>query len=153
MSKLENYLRESGRLTYSNVGVSMLPLLRQGRDLLTVEAKGPARCKAGDVVLFRRPNGQLILHRIVAVRAADYVLRGDNCTGDEAGVTEEQILGVMTGFVRGGREHRVTDPGYRLYTQLILRTARLRIPLMKAMRRLRRKLRKNIINKEAAPRS
>ncbi|MBR2730796.1 MAG: S24/S26 family peptidase [Clostridia bacterium] len=139
---LEDYLRENGTLTYSNVGVSMLPLLRQGRDLLTLQAKTQARCAIGDVVLFRRASGQLVLHRIVAVRAQDYVLRGDNCTGDEPGVTDTQILGVMTGYVRGGRTRSVTDPAYRFYTRMILRTAKLRIPIRKALRRLKRRLRK-----------
>ena len=40
----EEYLDRNGSLTYSNLGVSMLPLLRQGRDLFTVEKKGPERC-------------------------------------------------------------------------------------------------------------
>ncbi|MBR4727389.1 MAG: S24/S26 family peptidase [Clostridia bacterium] len=137
---LEEYLRENGSLTYSNVGVSMLPLLRQGRDLLTLQAKGQARCKVGDVALFRRESGQLVLHRIVAVRDADYVLRGDNCTGDEPGVTDAQILGVMTGYVRGGRTHSITEPRYRLYSYLILHTARLRIPILKVRHRIRRRL-------------
>ena len=49
----EDYLEEYGTLTYSNVGTSMLPLLRQGKDLFTVERKAPGtRCKVGDVVLF-----------------------------------------------------------------------------------------------------
>ena len=33
----EEYLNKHGTLTNTNVGVSMLPLLRQGRDLFTVE--------------------------------------------------------------------------------------------------------------------
>ena len=47
------YLEKNGTLTYANVGVSMLPLLRQGRDLFTVRKKGAERCRAGDVVLYR----------------------------------------------------------------------------------------------------
>ena len=36
MNSIEDYLNERGTLTYSNVGTSMMPLLRQGRDLFTV---------------------------------------------------------------------------------------------------------------------
>ena len=64
----EEYLEAHGSLTYTNVGVSMLPLLKEGRDLFTVEKKGEARCKVGDVVLYRRPPNQYVLHRIVEVR-------------------------------------------------------------------------------------
>ncbi|MBQ6267567.1 MAG: S24/S26 family peptidase [Clostridia bacterium] len=137
---LEEYLRENGSLTYSNIGVSMMPLLRQGRDLLTLQAKGQARCEVGDVVLYRRASGKLVMHRIVAVQEADYVLRGDNCTGDEPGVTDAQILGVMTGYVRGGKTHSITEPGYRLYSRYVLRAARLRIPILKVRHRIRRRL-------------
>ena len=32
----EEYLEENGSLTYTHIGRSMLPLLRQGKDLFTV---------------------------------------------------------------------------------------------------------------------
>lgn len=135
----EEYLDRNGSLTYTNVGVSMLPLLRQGRDLFIVQKKGPRRCGVGDVVLYRRPPEHYVLHRIVEVRDADYVLLGDNCIGRESGVTDKDILAVMTGFVRDGREHSVTEPGYRFYTWLWLHTASPRILLKKCLSRLRRR--------------
>lgn len=42
---IEAYLAQNGTLTCSNRGVSMLPLLRQGRDLFTVRKKGEERCR------------------------------------------------------------------------------------------------------------
>ena len=135
----EEYLERNGRLTYTNVGVSMFPLLRQGRDLFIVQKKGMQRCGVGDVVLYRRPPEHYVLHRIVEVRDADYVLLGDNCIGRESGVTDKDILAVMTGFVRDGREHSVSEPGYRLYTWLWLHTASPRILLKKCLSRLRRR--------------
>ena len=68
----EEYLRKHDTLTYSNKGASMEPLLRQGRDLFTVRKKGAERCRAGDVVLFRRGENY-VLHRIVEVRPEEYV--------------------------------------------------------------------------------
>ena len=35
----EEYLEKYGTMTYSNVGISMMPLLRQGKDLFTVRKK------------------------------------------------------------------------------------------------------------------
>ena len=120
-SSVAEYLAEHETLTYTNVGVSMLPLLRQGKDLFTVRRKGPERCKRGDVVLYRRGN-QYVLHRVVEARPTDYVILGDNCVGKEYGVTDADIIGVMTGYVRSGREHSVRERGYRLYSWFILRT-------------------------------
>ena len=136
----EEYLAEHGSLTYSNVGTSMLPLLRQGRDLFTLEQKGPGRCRVGDVVLYRRPPDRYVLHRVVEVRPDDYVILGDNCLNREVGITDGDIVGVMTAFVRNGREHRVTDPGYRLYSSLWMRTEGLRVFLKRGRGWLRRHL-------------
>lgn len=123
----EAFLEQNGTLTYTNVGTSMLPLLRQGKDLFTVTRKGAERCKAGDVVLYRRPPDSYVLHRIVEVRPDSYVLLGDNCVKLEYGIRDVDILGVMTGFVRDGKEHSVLEPGYRAYTAFCLKTAPVRI--------------------------
>ena len=135
----EEYLEQNGSMTYTNVGVSMLPLLRQGKDLFTVRKKGSERCKVGDVVLYRR-EGRYVLHRVVEVRENDYVILGDNCVCREFGVSDEDIIGVMTGYVRGGKEHSVSDLGYRLYSALWLHTEKPRIFLKRAHGWLRRRL-------------
>ena len=135
----EDYLAENDSLTYTNVGVSMLPLRRQGKDLFTVRRKGPERCKVGDVVLYRRRD-QYVLHRVVQVREKDYVILGDNCVVREYGITDEDIIGVMTGFVRSGKEVGVSDPGYRLYSSFWLRTEKPRVFLKRAKAWLRRHL-------------
>ncbi len=134
----EQYLQEHGTLTYTNVGVSMLPLLRQGRDLFIVKRKGPQRCAAGDVVLYRRPPDKYVLHRIIEVRDDSYVILGDNCTEKEYGIRDDDILGVMTGFVRNGREHSTEDAGYRLYTSFWMHTIGFRRALLKGKAKLRR---------------
>ncbi len=57
----EEYLEENGELTYTNVGVSMMPLLKHHRDLFTVTKRGSKRLKKGDVVLYRRPPRRYVL--------------------------------------------------------------------------------------------
>ena len=83
-------------------------------------------CRRGDVVLYRRPPNQYVLHRVIEVRRNDYVILGDNCIAKEYGITDADILGVMTGFVRCGREHSVDELCYRLYTFVILNTIGIR---------------------------
>ena len=110
--------------------------------MFTVEKKGSGRLQAGDVALYRRPPDSYVLHRIVEVRPGDYVILGDNCVSREYGVTDADILGVMTGFMRGGRAHSVTERGYRLYTALILHTIPLRIACKKAIITFKRAVRR-----------
>ena len=121
------YLEKHGTLTYSNTGDSMLPLLRPGKDLFTVTKKGKERGKVGDVVLFYRLPDSYVLHRIIKVRPTDYVLMGDNCILKETGVTDEDILGVMTEYTKNGKTHSVEEPGYRLYSFLRVHTVPLRV--------------------------
>ena len=138
----EEYLDRYPRLVRTNVGVSMLPLLRQGRDLFVVEKRGPDRLQVGDVVLYRRPPDKYVLHRIIEVREKDYVILGDNCINREYGITDGDILGVMTGFVRNGKQHSVTETGYRLYSFLWLRGVGIRIFFKRLTLRVRAKAKK-----------
>lgn len=95
----------------------MLPLLRQKKDLFTV-TKQQGRYKKYDVVLYKRDNGDYVLHRIVKVLKDGYVILGDNCLNKEYGITDKDILGIMTSFVRDGREYQVSSKGYQLYVRV-----------------------------------
>ena len=77
MTRFEDIIDRDGRLIYTNVGDSMMPLIRQDRDLLIIE-KPDGRLKKYDVPLYKRDNGQYVLHRILKVREDDYVICGDN---------------------------------------------------------------------------
>lgn len=115
-STFEEELNRTGVIVFTNVGVSMMPLLRQRRDLMVIRKK-QAPCRKYDAVLFKRKNGQYILHRILKVRAQDYLICGDNCWQMES-VAEEQILGVLTEVVRDGKTVKVDDWRYLLYVHL-----------------------------------
>ena len=127
----EAYLKQYGKLTYRVVGTSMLPLLRQKRDLFIAEPKTERRCKVGDVALFLRPPNRYVLHRVIAVNEHDYTTLGDHSINPEHGVTDADILAVMTGYVRGGKVHQVTERGYRIYTAVWLHTRGLRVFLLR----------------------
>lgn len=139
----EQYLAENGSLTYTFKGCSMNPMLKQGRDLFTVKAKTAERCRKYDVVLYRRPPNRFVLHRIVKVREKDYVIIGDNCIKKEYGIKDEDIIGVLTGFVRKGKDYFVSDPRYRLYVHIWCDFLCLRIGLLRLRAlagRIKRKL-------------
>lgn len=113
----EEELERKGTITYTCRGVSMLPLLRQQRDLFTI-SKRQGRCKKYDVALYKRADGAYVLHRIVKVLPDRYVILGDNCLNKEYGITDSDILGVMTSFVRDGREYSIEGRGYRIYSKV-----------------------------------
>lgn len=115
ISTYEQELEQKGSFTYRNKGVSMLPMLKEGRDLFTV-AKKQGRCQKYDVVLYRRPPDQYVLHRVVKVCENGYVILGDNCLNKEYNIPEDAVIGVLTSFVRKGKEYSVHHKGYRIYT-------------------------------------
>lgn len=133
----ESVLERDGKLIYTNVGDSMLPLIREGRDLLVIEkAAGPL--KRLDIPLYRRSSGQYVLHRVLQVRSDGYVLCGDNRRDREYGVTDQQILGVLTAVIRGGKEISMQSPFCRLYAHLWCDFFPLRVLLLRARSFLRR---------------
>ena len=118
MSTFEEIIAKEGHLLYTNVGNSMMPLLRQGRDLMVIGRKPQGRLKRYDIPLYKRDNGQYILHRILKARKDDYVLCGDNQWHRETGITDRHIIGVLLSVVRDGKQIPVTDWRFRLYSHL-----------------------------------
>ena len=133
----EEYLSRYGTLTYITVGVSMLPMLRQQRDLVNIRKKGAERCRKYDVVLYHGPANKHILHRVVQVREHDYVILGDNCIQKEYGITDSQIIGVLESFVRDGRLIRTDSPMYLVYSRLWVFLSPVRILSKRFLRKSR----------------
>lgn len=89
-------------------------MLYQNRDLVIIETF-EGRLKPYDVALYRRGK-QNVLHRVLSLGDGVYYIRGDNTYTIET-VPEGNVLGVLTGFVRKGKQHQVTEPGYRFYSR------------------------------------
>ena len=113
----EEVLSDRGYIVYTCKGASMMPLLRQYRDIIEIRPKGNHRCKKYDVVLYRRGENY-ILHRILRVLPDGYIIAGDNNTFLEYDIKDEQIIGVMVRMIRDGKEILMTDKKYRLYVHI-----------------------------------
>ena len=113
----EELLEKDGYIVYTNVGCSMMPLLRQRRDIIEIRKKGPERCKKYDVALYKRGE-KYILHRVLKVLPDGYLIAGDHNTFVERDVTDKMILGVMTRVIRNGKDIYMDNPRYRLYVHL-----------------------------------
>ncbi|MBO4688777.1 MAG: hypothetical protein J5636_09720 [Clostridiales bacterium] len=147
----EEYLAEFGKLTYRNVGTSMLPLIKQNRDAFTVRRLEPGEMpKPKDVVLFRRraASGEMkyVLHRVWKKSGDMYVCIGDNCVNAEKNVRLEDIMGILTEVNRKGRIVRMTDRSYRIYVWFWCVTRPVRIFFKKAWL-LAKKLGKKILRR------
>lgn len=97
-------------------GTSMLPMLVMGRDSVEL-GKAPQRLKKYDLPLYRRADGQFVLHRVVKAGEC-YTCIGDNQFVYEHGVRQEQIIAVVSAFEHNGKYYRTTDLSYRLYCRV-----------------------------------
>ena len=140
-SSFEEQLEKNRRLIYTNKGDSMMPLIKQDRDLLIIE---PAigRLKKYDVPLYKRDSGQYVLHRILKVREDDYVICGDNRWVKEYGIQDRHIIGVLTAVVRDGKEISVNNWKYKLYVHLWCDMFPIRAFIVHAVNKIKRIIRR-----------
>ena len=101
---IKQKINEDQSFTFRACGVSMLPYIRNGKDLVTLgKIKEPL--KKNDIVFYRRANGQFVLHRIVQIRDGRTIdLCGDHQFRIEKGVLPEQMIAKLIRLERDGRE-------------------------------------------------
>lgn len=148
----ESILRSGQSVQLQPRGWSMYPMFIPGRDwaILTpvrecvsgdtkteISLPSVRSLRRGDVALFRRRSGILVMHRICRVRQDDFWFVGDNQTDIERGIAPEQIIGVLSGFVRKGKEHKTDEFCYRVLSRIWLDLRPFR-PLFHAVRSVSR---------------
>ena len=131
---MEERLSRGQTVSFLPHGTSMLPLIRSDLDRITL-APLPKTLRRYDLPLYRRENGQFVLHRIVS-SGEPYTMCGDNQVYPETGIRREQMIGIVTEFSRNGRKFSVTHPLYRLYCILWCGSR----PLRKILRRIRSRI-------------
>ncbi len=124
---IEEKLKNGGEVSFKPHGISMLPLIRQGKDSVTLK-RLEAEPEKLDVIFYRRPDGQFVLHRIIGKDKSGYILCGDNQFVKEYGVSPSRIIGVLTSVFREGKgEVSCESTAMKLYCRcLFLRRAYLR---------------------------
>lgn len=135
---IEEKLKSGASVTFGPHGISMLPLIRQDIDSVVIEAV-KERPKTGDVIFYRRPDGQFVLHRIVGEDSSGYILCGDNQIVKEFGVTEDLIIGIMTAVVRDGKTVSCSDKKYLKYVRSLGRR-RIKLKVIDGLRKIKHKI-------------
>ena len=125
-------LQSGGEVRFTSNGWSMAPLLSNGGQQVILR-KLNGRLKKGDIAFYRRRSGQFVLHRVVKVGKDSYTFCGDNQVEFEPGIKDEQILAVMTGYVRGETRYPLSGISYWIYERSL--------PLRRTKRRLMAKVR------------
>lgn len=117
---LEQLLADGMIVRIHPIGYSMYPMFVPGRDEALLEQTSADLCQKNDVVLYRRRNGMLVLHRICRITPEGIYTVGDNQSVTEGPLAADQIIGVLTAFIRNGKEYSVRQPFYRFLSALWL---------------------------------
>ena len=75
---IEQLLKNGSAVKLKPQGYSMYPLFLPGRDEAVIEHCVPSELHRGDVILYRRVQGILVLHRICRITRDGFYLVGDN---------------------------------------------------------------------------
>ena len=129
---IEALLLQGRAVQFKPQGYSMYPLFIPGRDQAVVTPVDPALLKRGDVVLYRRDESRLVLHRIWKHRGDQFYLVGDNQKEIEGPLRPDQMRGILVEIIRNGRKFSVKNPIYRILSAFWLRLRPLR-PLLSHM--------------------
>lgn len=102
MPQLSQMLEQAPLVPLVISGNSMSPFLVHRRDTVYLsKVTGPL--KRGDMILYRRRNGDYVLHRICKAENNIYQLVGDAQWGIEPGICRDQVIAIVTAVRRKGK--------------------------------------------------
>ena len=139
LAQLLDVQLEQGEAPLRVTGTSMYPTFRNGVDTVFLR-KPEGTLRKGDVLLYRRENGQYVLHRIVRLQGQTLILSGDNQHEPEY-LKPSQVIARVERFRRGKREYTSTHLGYRAWVWLWVWLFPVRRPLLQVRNRIWKALR------------
>lgn len=126
-------LQQGGIAPLTVTGSSMYPTFRHRRDTVMLSVRQPHKY---DVILYRRDDGDYILHRIVKEENG-FICCGDNQWQPEP-VREDQIIAAVVGFDREGKRYDADHRGYKLWVRFWTGLYPVRKPILAVRHRLGR---------------
>ena len=116
---IEEVLASGGDFRIFPKGTSMLPLIVQKRDSVTLSRKSEIPVDKYDIAFYRRRNGQFVLHRVMKIcKDGTYVMCGDNQTTLETGIEKDQIIAYVSQIYRKDKPVKMNGIMYSLYVFL-----------------------------------
>jgi len=116
---IEEKIESGGEVTFSPKGISMMPLIKPGRDIVTL-VKNDKELKKGDILFYRRDNGKFILHRLIRFKNDKLVMCGDNQGFLEFGIERRNIIAVVKKVTRKGKDVNFDSFLYKLYVKMLV---------------------------------
>lgn len=130
-------LNSGGTVNFNPRGTSMLPTLHNDGDRVVL--KKFKTLKKYDLPLYLRDDGQFVLHRVHKVNSdGTYNMCGDNQWHLEKGIRPDQIIGTVVSIQRGNKVIKTTNPLYKLYVVLWVKSRVVRRIVVGGFRKIKR---------------
>lgn len=112
-ASLEEIIDAGGQFTLCVSGSSMNPFLVHGRDSVRLTKCSPQDFKKGRILLFKRPAGELVLHRVLRVLPdGRLVMNGDAQIWCEQ-ISPDNAIAVVTDIECNGKKVSCKSLRYR----------------------------------------
>ena len=112
--KIVDLLSDNKSVRLHPQGYSMYPLIVPGRDEVVISPIRDHKIHRGDVLLYRRKNDRLILHRVYKVKDDKVFFVGDNESVVEGPLEVSQVHGIMAAFYHKGKKIKTSNIFYFL---------------------------------------
>ena len=100
------------------MGYSMNPTLGHARDTVYLVSKENRPAKPGEILFFMRPDGSGVLHRLIRILPdGSFLMNGDAQCWTET-IHSEQVIAVVSHFIRKGTDISCDGCLYRFYVRL-----------------------------------
>ncbi len=111
---IKEELKKRKQLLIVPVGISMQPLFINSVTPVVVEWLNE-KPKKNDIVLYSKPNNQIVLHRVISLRKEGVITRGDGMVGKGMFIPYKNIFGKCTAFYKGERLINVNNFWYKSF--------------------------------------
>lgn len=136
---IEASILNNGVFPLTVTGSSMTPTLYGNRDIVHLVSTDYKAPKKYDIVLFKRIDGRIILHRIIKELPENrFLINGDSQIWTEE-ISASQIIAVTISYNRNGKTISCNTTIYKLKSALWCSTRKIRPFLFKVSSYLKRK--------------
>lgn len=115
---IEETIKAGGCVPLVVTGNSMKPFLRDGKDTVWLKACTESDYKRGKILLFRREDGKIVLHRVRKVLPdGELLINGDAQYWCE-NIKKEQAVAVVAYIEKNGKKKSCNSLIYRIRTEV-----------------------------------
>ena len=116
---MKEQLDSGAKISFVPKGISMKPML-SGNDMVILE-KPKGKLKKYDLPLYVYPEtDDYVIHRVISFdKNGNYIICGDNNITKEYGITDENIIAVVTAYYKNGKLKSVDGISYKIYCRYI----------------------------------